>query len=70
MAVMPVAVACVIDAIVCICVGSFVHGVWKFRMGAKVFCLQARNVRQKFHVFKFCSWDSTSAFESGTKFLT
>jgi hypothetical protein len=69
-AVMPVAVACVIDAMVCICVGSFVHGVWKFRMGAKVFMSSSVERAPKFHVFKFCSWDSTSAFESGTKFLT
>ena len=51
MAVMPVAVACVIDAMVCICVCSFVHGVWKFRMGAKVFMSSSAECAPNFSSF-------------------
>jgi hypothetical protein len=50
-AVMPVAVACVIDAMVCICVCSFVHGVWKFRMGAKVFMSSSAECAPNFSCF-------------------
>jgi hypothetical protein len=47
-AVMPVAVACVIDAMVCICVGSY-----EVLNGLQSFMTSLGNVRQNFHVFKF-----------------
>jgi hypothetical protein len=70
-AVMPDAVACVIDAMVCICFGSFVlgHEVLNGRLSLFVFKFCSWDVRQSFHSLKFCSWDSTSAFASGTKFF-
>ena len=65
MAAMPVAVAwCVIDAMVCI-----VYLCW-LEWWPKFFMSSHRNVHQNFHIFKFCSWDSDSAFVSGTKFFT
>jgi hypothetical protein len=47
----------------------FVLAHMKFWMGAKEFMSSHRNVRQNFHVSTFSWWDSTSTFESGTKFF-
>ncbi len=40
MAVICAAVVCAIDALVCICVGLFVHGVWSSQWVPKFICLQ------------------------------
>ncbi len=66
----------------CCCLCHWYHGVYmcwivcswgmKFWMGANVYMSSFSvhgNVRKNFHVVNFCWWDSSSAFESGTKFF-
>jgi hypothetical protein len=51
--VMPVDLACVIDAMVCIWAGLFVHGVWSSEWAPKFLCLQVLFTGMRAKIFMF-----------------